>query len=80
MVVVDRIDKQDRRIAHRLARITGYSQHDLLEYRRAGYSWNETARLLDIRRAELSAALHDGAYRQWMRGGGESCEYHLIRR
>jgi hypothetical protein len=80
VVVVDGITKADRRIAHRLAKITGYSQHALLDYRRAGYTWNETARLLDIRRDELGAAMNQGSYHRWMRGEGAHCEYHLVRR
>ena len=50
--------KTDRRIARKLAKRTDYSKRELLQLRRAGYSWNEVGRLLRLPHRLMRSVLH----------------------
>ncbi len=59
-----RLDRQDRRVAKRLARWTGYSRREILDLRRDGYRWFEIGRILDIRADTIRAALGPRGHRK----------------
>jgi DNA-directed RNA polymerase specialized sigma24 family protein len=53
----------DRQIANRLARMTPYHLAAFLDLRRAGYSWREIGRLLDIPQRVMRMALQPAVHR-----------------
>lgn len=63
------IDKQDRRIARRLARYTGYEKQELLRLRRQGYSWQEIGGWLNLRPQVVRAAHGARSWEQYLHGG-----------
>lgn len=67
--VAVRLTKQDRRMAKRLARVTAYSKHELLEMRRDGLSWKRIGRYLNLRPQMVRAAKHAGTWERYLHGG-----------
>ena len=67
--VAVRIDKQDRRIAKRLARVTAYSKRELLGMRRDGLSWNRIGRYLNLRPQVVRAAKNAASWERYLHGG-----------
>ena len=65
-----RITKRDRRIAQRLAWYTGVPRRELIQAKRAGYTWMEIGRRLDVPRRVVKAAKSSRSWdrfldRQW---------------
>jgi hypothetical protein len=61
-----KITKKDRRVARRLAAVTCYRKGDLLDWRRAGYSWKRIARELDIPRRMVQAARSKASWERYL--------------
>lgn len=68
---VIRITKQDKRMAKRLARYTGYSKRELLDMRRSGYNWKRIGRYLNLRPQVVKAAR---SARSWERFLNRGCQ------
>lgn len=61
--------KFDRRVAKRLERLTGYSKHELLDLRAAGYSWSRIGRLLRIDPVLIDVALDHHRFQRYVSRG-----------
>ena len=61
-----RITKQDRRMAKRLARVSYYNKHEILELRRDGYSWKRIGRLLNLDPRAVRAARHAVSWNRYL--------------
>lgn len=66
---VVRINKQDRKMAKRLARYTGSSKGELVRLRKSGYTWREIGRYLDLRPRVVRAARHADTWEDFLYGG-----------
>lgn len=64
--VIVRIDKQDRKMARRLARVSNYSKKELLEMRRDGYSWNQIGSFLNLNPRAVRAARHAMSWERYL--------------
>lgn len=63
------VSKQDKRMAKRLARYTGYSKRELLDMRRAGYSWKRIGRYLDLSPRVVKAARNARSWDRFLYSG-----------
>jgi hypothetical protein len=63
------IDKQDRRIARRLASYTGHTKRELLQMRRNGYTWQEIGSWLNLRPQVVRAAYRAESWERFLHGG-----------
>lgn len=66
---VVRLDRQDRRMARRLAQYTGLSRRELLQMRQHGYSWQEIGSWLNLRPQVVRAAASSDSWERFLHGG-----------
>lgn len=66
--VMVRLDRQDRRIARRLAEHTGLSRQELLQMRLHGYSWQEIGGWLNLRPQVVRAAADADSWERFLHG------------
>ncbi len=70
------ITKVDRKIARKLAKRTIYTKHELIQLRRAGYTWNQIGRLLRLPSKLMHKILkpYQLHTRHWDRNDRDRCE------
>jgi len=75
--VIRELNRQDRKIARRLARYTGVAKRDILRLRRVGYRWNEIGRWLELSRRTMQAAKHADTWARFMKRQKRLSRYRL---
>lgn len=65
------IDRQDRRVAKRLAKFTGRDKRDLLQMRLRGYSWSQIGSMLNLRPQVVRAAVNAESWERFQHRGAQ---------
>lgn len=67
-VPIVHVDREDRRVARRLADYTGVDERELLRLRRHGWSWREIGRELGLSGRVVRAAATERSWRAFLDG------------